>query len=97
MHLDTPGSAKYFALSTDDYSGWRAIYFLKQKSENVYSFKNYLSVLRSENGHLVQTLRAENGGEFTSNSFKDWLSDKAIILETSAPHSPEQNGVSEKF
>lgn len=96
MHVDTPGGAKYFALFTDDYSGWRVIYFLKQKSEVADSFKNYVGVLRSETGHLVHTLRADNGGEFTSSSFKAWLSDKAIKLETSAPHSPEQNGVSER-
>jgi len=47
MHVDTPGGAKYFALFTDDYSGWRAIYFLKKKSEVADSFKNYVGVLRS--------------------------------------------------
>lgn len=96
MHVSTPGRAKFFALFTDDYSGWRAVYFLKQKSEVAESFKNFVNTLRSETGHTVHTLRADNGGEFVNQSLKTWLSDRAIRIETSAPYSPEQNGVSER-
>ena len=44
----------------------------------------------------MHTLRADNGGEFVNQSLKTWLSDRAIKIETSAPYSPEQNGVSER-
>lgn len=96
MHVATPGGARYFVLFIDDFSGWRAVYFLKQKSEVADSFKVFLSVLRSDTSHLVHTLRSDNGGEFTNSSFKNWLAQKNIKLETSAPHTPEQNGVSER-
>lgn len=96
MHVQTPGGAKFFVLFTDDHSGWRAVYFLKQKSVVSEFLKEYVNNLRSETGHLVRTLRADNGGKFTCNSLKTWLSKKAIRLETSAPHSPEQNGVSKR-
>jgi hypothetical protein len=86
MHVPTPGGAKYFALFTDDHSRWRAVYFLKQKSEVAESFKNFVNTLRSETGHIVHTQRADNGGEFVNQSFKAWLSDRAIRIETSAPH-----------
>lgn len=96
MHVQTPGGANSFVLFTDDYSGWRAVHFLKQKSDVSECFKEYVNNLRSETGHLVRTLKADNGGEITCNSLKASLSKKAIRLETSAPHSPEQSGVSER-
>ena len=52
--------------------------------------------LRTETGQSVHTLRADNGGEFTGHIFRAWLSTNSIRLETSAPHTPEQNGVSER-
>ena len=53
MHVSTPGGAKFFELFTDDRSGWRAVYFLKQKSEVAEYFKNFVNLLRSETGHTV--------------------------------------------
>ena len=91
-----PKGAKYFALFTDDYSGWRVVFFLQQKSEAAECFKAYMKQLRTDTGNLIHTLRADNGGEFINNSFQQWLLDKGIRLETSAPHTPEQNGVSER-
>ena len=32
MHIATPRGSKYFVLFTDDFSGYRTVYFLKQKS-----------------------------------------------------------------
>lgn len=43
----------------------------------------------------IHTLRTDTGGEFTGRSFRFWLSENGILLETSAPHTPEQNGVYE--
>jgi hypothetical protein len=96
MHVATPAGSRFFVLFTDDYSGWRCVYFLKNKSEVADAFKEYMGILRSETGHLIHTLRSDNGGEFISHIFKIWLSSKGIRLETSAPHTPEQNGVSER-
>ena len=42
MHVSSPKGAKYFALFTDDYSGWRVVFFLQQKSEAAECFKAYM-------------------------------------------------------
>jgi hypothetical protein len=96
MHIATPRGSKYFVLFTDDFSGYRTIYFLKQKSEVADSFEDYVNILRTETRQPVHTLRADNVGEFTGHQFKEWLSTNGIRLETSAPHTPEQNGVLER-
>ena len=96
MHVTTPNGAKFFVLFTDDFSGRRHVNFMKQKCEVADFFKEYVSILRSETNNLVHTLRSDNGGEFISTSFKSWLSEKEIRFESSAPHTPEQNGVAER-
>ena len=96
MHIATPRGSKYFVLFTDDFSGCRTVYFLKQKSEVADSFKDFVNNLRTETGQQVHTLRADNGGEFTGHQFREWLYTNGIRLETSVPHTPEQNGVSER-
>jgi hypothetical protein len=71
MHMATPRGSKYFVLFTDDFSGYRTVYFLKQKSEVADSFKDYVNILRTETGQPVHTLRADNGGEFTGLNLKN--------------------------
>jgi hypothetical protein len=96
--MQTPSltGARYFLLFTDDYSGWRQVYFLRQKSETPDKFKEYVTLLRSETSNFVHALRTDNGGEYCSINFRGWLSKKGIRHESSAPHCPEQNGVAER-
>ena len=69
MHIPTPSGARFFVLFTDDFSKSRHVYFLKHKSEVPEFFKDYTSLLRSETGNLIHTLRSDNGGEFISSTF----------------------------
>lgn len=96
MHIVTPSGARFFVLFTDDYSGWCVVYFMKHKSKVAELFKNYVRMPRSETGQLVHSLRTDDGGESTNQSWKNWLSNKGIRLESSAPYTHEQNGLSER-
>ena len=96
MEVSTPSGALYFALFVDDFSGWRFIYFLKHKSEAADRFKELINLIRGETGNLVRVLRTDGGGEYSSNDFNAWLKKKGIRHETSAPYTPEQDGVSER-
>ena len=40
MQVSTPKGYRFFVLFTDDFSGWRVVYFLKEKSEVPDHFKN---------------------------------------------------------
>ncbi|KAD4888928.1 hypothetical protein E3N88_21001 [Mikania micrantha] len=40
--------------------------------------------------------RIDNGGEFTSNNMLRFYVDQGILLETTCPHTPQQNGVVER-
>lgn len=55
-----------------------------------------IHVIRWETGNLIRALRTDNGGEYCYNEFEAWLIRKGIQHETSAPQTPQQDGVSEK-
>ncbi len=42
-------------------------------------------------------LRTDNGGEYTSHVFQNYLKQKGIRHEVTAPYYPEQNGVAERM
>ena len=48
-------------------------------------------------GLKIQTLRSDNGGEYTSNEFAKFCASKGIVHQFTNPYTPEQNGVSERL
>ena len=42
-------------------------------------------------------MRIDNGKELINEEIKKWAAERGIILETTAPYSPSQNGVAEWF
>lgn len=76
MQIKTPNRSRYFILFTDDFSGWRTVFFIQQKSEAFDCLKKYLSSLHNETGKYVQILRTDNGGEYCSRQIQEWLDKK---------------------
>ena len=48
-------------------------------------------------GKRIKILRCDNGGEYTSRIFDDYLKSKGIQRQFSVPRTPEKNGVSERM
>jgi hypothetical protein len=79
---------------------WR---FLKENSclsfeggKAFEKFKQYKAMVENEIGHKIKVLRSDNGGEFVSKKFDTFLAECGIQQQTSAPYSPQQNGVAER-
>jgi transposase InsO family protein len=96
MQIVTTAGARYFVLFKDDFSGWTVAHFMKNKSEVESLFQAFVARVENETKRKVRVLRSDYGGEFIGKTFADWLAIKGIKHETSAPHSPEQNGVAER-
>ena len=45
----------------------------------------------------IELLRSDNGGEYLSNAFKDFLSSNGIHHQLTVAYTPQQNGVSERM
>ena len=47
-------------------------------------------------GRYPSVLRSDGGGEYISNSLNDYMKCRGIVHQTTAPYSPQQNGVAER-
>lgn len=97
MQTESLGGRKYFVTFIDDFSRCCAVYLLKQKSEVFEKFKEFEAGATNECGLSIGTLRTDNGGEYLSKEFQDYLILKGIRHERTIPHTPEQNGVAERM
>ncbi len=89
------GKHKYVINFVDDFSGCSFVYFLQEKSDTFKAIQMFLCDV-SPYGN-VKCLRTDNGGEFESSNVKELLLTNQIKHERSAPHSPHQNGTSERY
>jgi transposase InsO family protein len=95
MRTTSHGGAQYFFTFIDDFSRKTDVYFLKAKGKAFEKFKQYKALVENEIGHKIKVLRSDNGGEFVSKKFNAFLAECGIQRQTSAPYSPQQNGVVE--
>ena len=96
MQQITPGGSRYYVIFRDDFSGWCSINIIKHKSEVPDKFMNFAALLKTETRRNVKKIRSDNGGEYCSKEFQDWLAKNGIRHETTAPYTPQQNGVAER-
>jgi hypothetical protein len=71
-------------------------YPIERKSDAYEVYARWQARVERETGKRVRTLRTDNGGEYTSNTFKTYLRTLGIRAETTIPHTPQQNGKAER-
>ena len=96
MQETSLGGSRYFLLFKDDFSHFRTVYFLQQKSEVTKYFGQFLQSVRNKTGHNSDILRSDNGLEFLNKSMEEILQKEGIRHQRSAPYSPQQNGRAER-
>ena len=87
---------KYFVTFIDNYSRFTWIYFLHTKDEVFPVFQKFLAFIETQFSSCIKVLRSDNGGEYTSHEFQNFLQHKGIISQRSCPYTPQQNGVAER-
>jgi hypothetical protein len=90
------GGNRYALLLIDECTSYTWEYFLKQKSQAADYIKHFV-LRREREGHAMQCLRTDKGGEFSEETFKQWLWDKGIRLQQSPPYTPQLQGVVERM
>jgi hypothetical protein len=72
---------------------------MKKKDEALKHFAHYKAWAENFHhpaGHRIQNFRTDNGGEFLSNAFSDFLRQSGIQRQLSTAYTPQQNGVAER-
>lgn len=96
MEVNSLNGSRYFMLFVDDYSRMTFIYFLKQKSEALTRFKEFKSMVENQRGETIKILHTDNGLEYCSKEFENYLKQYGIIHQKTNSYTPEQNGVCER-
>ena len=81
----------------DDKTHFTWVYMLKKKDEVFRKFREWKAMVGRESRHRLKTLRTDNGGEYTSSEFKEYLEAEGVRHELMIPKTPEQNGVAERI
>jgi hypothetical protein len=92
----TPGGKSYFLLIVDDFSHFMWVELLTMKDEAFKCFKWVKAVAETECGLKLHTFHSDHGGEFNSITFKEYCDEHSIKHFTTAPYTPQQNGVVER-
>lgn len=90
------GGSKYVITITDSHTRWTSTFFLKAKSQAFQAFKQFYASMERESGHTLKTPRTDQGGEYTSTDFQEYLREHGIRHETTLAYTPQQNGVTER-
>ena len=91
------GNSKYFVTFINYASRYTHVYFLRHKSEVLEKFKEFVNLTTNETGNKAKILCTNNGGEYCSKEFIEYMREKGILHQTTTPMNPEQNGVAERM
>lgn len=97
IKVNSMGGAAYFITFIDDFSRYVSTFFLKQKSDALKVFKEYVEMAENQTGSKVKILRSDNGSEYTSHEFQNMLKEKGICHQRTISYTPQQNGVAERM
>ena len=96
MNIKSCGGARYFVTFIDGYSRYIHVYFIKSKDEVFNVFKMFKNEVENQTDNKIKCIRTDNGCEYLSKAFEQFLSDNGIKRQLTVPHTPQQNGVSER-
>lgn len=87
---------RYLVSFIDGFSRFQMIYAIKNKSETLEKFKQFIAEMKRYTTYEPQAIQSDNGGEYISTDFRQYCLDHGIRQQLTIPHTPQQNGVSER-
>lgn len=96
MKTTSLGGYKYLSVFIDDFSRKTFVRLLKNKSDIFEAFKTFKAAAERETGKRIKVLRTDNGGEYLSADFSNFLEREGIRHQLTVQYTPQQNGVAER-
>jgi hypothetical protein len=84
---------KYYVLFIDEYNRFTLLYPLMNKSYVFQSFIKFKLLVENLFSRTIKYFQTDNGGEYTSTNFKQFLSHNGIFHCLTCPHTSQQNGI----
>jgi transposase InsO family protein len=86
---------RYWITFIDDYSRFRAVAFLKAKSEALVAFKTFKAWAENVLELKIKSLQDDKGGEYMSAESLKFTDECGIERRHTTRNRPQQNGVAE--
>ena len=86
------GQKNYYITFIDDSTRYCHLYLLESKNEAFEAFKIYKNEVENQLERKIKVLKSDRGGEYV-HPFADFCADHGIIHQTTAPYSPQSNGI----
>ncbi|KAM1906652.1 hypothetical protein ACFX14_026396 [Malus domestica] len=90
------GGMRYMVTFIDDFSRYVWVFFMKEKFDTFSKFKEFRESAEGEVGKKICCLRTDNGGEYSSSEFSQYLRECRIRHQYTCANTPQQNGVAER-
>ena len=87
---------RFMAKYSDHFTKFKGVYFIPTKDKALMTLVKFVQDLVMPLGLRLQHLRADGGGEFTADYYRDYCKTTVTIQQFSSPNTPEQNGLSER-
>jgi transposase InsO family protein len=94
--IPSTNGCRYYVLFVDDYSRFTWVYHILYKSEVFQCFVKFKLLVENLFTTKIKQFQFDNGVEYTSKQFKDYLSQSGILHRLSCPHTSQQNGIAER-
>ena len=95
--LPTPslGGKSFFITFSDSFSSFKDVFLMATKGEALDCFKSFQATFERKYDCKIKLVYSDNGGEYLG--MLKYLEKEGIEWESSAPYTPQQNGVSERL
>lgn len=97
LNVRSMGGARYILVFVDDFTRKTFVYFLQSKHETVTRFAEFKALVENQCNKFIKVLHTDNGSEYCNKAFQTLLRKSGIYHRTSAPYTPEHNGLVERM
>ena len=87
---------KYYVSFINEYSRFTWLFPLHAKSDVFACFIKFKSIVENQFSCKIKILQSDDGGEYSKTQFQNYLTTNGILPHISCPHTPQQNGISER-
>jgi hypothetical protein len=88
--------SKFYVLFVYDYSRFTWLYPILNKSDVYQSFVKFKLLAENLFSTKIQKFQSDNGGEYSSILFKQFLAQHGILHRLTCPHTSQQNDIDER-
>ena len=87
-----------FVTFIEEFTHFTNIYCLKSKAQVLYYYKHYLNRMKILCNHPgIANLYCNNGGEYMSKEFRDYVTSEGTVFHETIPQTSSQNPIAERM